>query len=180
MKKKPIHSAERGAAMVEAVFVLPIFICFFLGMLYFESLYHTKLRVMQLARAGAVSYAMDACTDTDPLQTIKKDLAGAKDGDANGNPSSKQQTEQGSIDTTNNAKVGNDGNKPVGQALQDQGFVGDPTSQINVTGVSQASMPRTALDMSIASSSYMSCSDKQKAGDFKGMVDLITHAFPHH
>ena len=67
------RARSRGAAMVEAIVVISVFILFFVGMVYFESLYHEQLRALQLARAAAVAYAMDACPDnTDPLRTVRR------------------------------------------------------------------------------------------------------------
>jgi Flp pilus assembly protein TadG len=110
-KKK--RAARRGAAMVEAVVVISVFILFFLGMVYFRSMYQQKLRMMRLARAAAVGYALNGCNGS-PTQNITQDLGNGSDNSSG--------TSQGGANVSGapgaNPSVGqNSGTPPIGAAV---------------------------------------------------------------
>ncbi len=148
--------------MIEAVFVISIFILFFVGMLYFESLYHTKIRVQGLARAAAVAYAMDACKDANPLQTVQQDLHASTGHGDSPPPSSTATVPVG----TPNKPVGNNGGDPLGSAMKSQGLAGDPTTDIGVNGTASGTTgkPGSGFHASVSSDSYLSCGDAQGDG----------------
>jgi hypothetical protein len=164
--------------MVEAICVISVFALFFLGMVYFESMYHTKIRVQQLARAGAVAYAMDACKDGDPLKTVSQDLQGAQN-----NGSSNQQGSATANVPPPNPPVGNQGGDPVGNAMGDQGFALDPIGGISVQGTAGATTGSTpgsqsrSFKSTVKSDSYVSCGDEQKAGTADAVFHFVGGLF---
>jgi hypothetical protein len=61
---------KRGAALVEAVVVIPFFIIIFASILFVGNLYKEKMRVMRLAKEGAWAFAMENCGNAgDPITT---------------------------------------------------------------------------------------------------------------
>ncbi|MGA7124201.1 MAG: hypothetical protein WBY94_29130 [Polyangiaceae bacterium] len=165
--------------MVEAIVVISVFILFFVGMVYFESLYHEQLRALQLARAAAVAYAMDACPDnTDPLRTVEKDLHGAS---GSGSP---QPTTSATVPVSANRPVGQGGDA-LGGAMQKSGFAGDKVTHVTVQGKAAgttqgpgALSQRWGFRQNVVSNSYMSCGDPQRDGDPGGLWYLVTRSFP--
>lgn len=55
------RNRQRGAAMVEAVVVIPFFLIIFASMIYAGHLYGSKIRTMRLAKQYAWTYAMNNC-----------------------------------------------------------------------------------------------------------------------
>ncbi len=169
MPSRTTRAHARGAAMVEAIFVISIFILFFLGMAYFRSMYQQKLRVSRLARAAAVGYALGGCNGS-PLQSVTADLGSASD-----NGSTSQLNPGGPAGASGSKPtVGQNGGNPVGSALASQGMVGDPIAVINMqapaAGTSQAS-PATAsmgFKANVSTNSYMSCGEAHQKGDLSG------------
>jgi len=59
---------SRGAAMVEAVVVIPFFIIIFASIVFVGKLYTSKLRVMRLSKESAWNFAISNCGNRgDPL-----------------------------------------------------------------------------------------------------------------
>ena len=170
------RASKRGAAMVEAVFMISIFILFFLGMVYFRSMYQQKLRVQRLARAAAVSYALAACNGN-PLASIQADLGNASD-----NNSGQQQgnANLGGM-TPNPSGVGSNGGgsaSPVASAMGNEGVVGDPIAGINVqapaAGTSTGQFgQQIGFKANVGSSAYMSCGENQEDGNVGGSLQYI-------
>jgi hypothetical protein len=165
--------------MVEAIFVISVFILFFLGMVYFYSLYHEHLRVQQLARAGAVAYAMDACQDSNPLQAIEQDL-GASNGQRNttNNPAT-----AGAVGQPNPPIGDKGGADPVAGSMQSSGFVGVQIAGITMNGKAAGTTtygllsPRVGFRSDVISTSYIVCGDPQKDGDAAGAWDYVKDLF---
>jgi len=167
--------------MVEAVFVISVFILFFLGLVYFRSMYEQKLRVARLARSAAVEYALAGCTG-DPMASINADL-----GTAQNNGSSQQQGNAASSMSgmTPSPSIGNANGSGggVGQALGNSGMVGDPVAGIKVSapaaGTTQSSTfgQRFGFRANVGSDSYMSCGDPMRDGDVKGALAFIKGMF---
>lgn len=63
---------KRGAALVEALVVIPFFLLMLAGVIFVGKMYQTKLRIMRLSRQSAWTYAMQGCqgdgTGTDPSE----------------------------------------------------------------------------------------------------------------
>jgi hypothetical protein len=165
--------------MVEAICVISVFILFFLGLVYFRSMYEQKLRGTRLARSAAVEYALAGCNG-DPLASIQADL-----GTAQNNGSAQQ---QGSADTskmTPNPNLGNTngGGGGVGQALGNSGMVGDPIAGISVTAPAAGTTKTSALGQRIGfqskvgADSYMSCGDPQADGTVQGALQYVKGMF---
>jgi Flp pilus assembly protein TadG len=56
------RSRQRGAVLVEAVVVVPVFILLLGGMLFLHHVLREQQRVMQRARTAAWTYAMSSCS----------------------------------------------------------------------------------------------------------------------
>jgi len=179
MNRRLNRARERGAAMVEAIVVISIFILFFLGMVYFESLYHEQLRVQQLARAGAFAYAMKACPDgEDATLAVQADLHNASGG-------SSPQTGNANVPVQSKKQVGNQGSDPLGGAMKMGGFALDKITDVKITGKAAGTTqsgglfsPRWGFRRDVVSDSYLSCGDPQKDGNAGGLFSLVKSAFP--
>jgi hypothetical protein len=165
--------------MVEAIVVISIFILFFLGMVYFRSMYQQKLRVMRLTRAAAVGFSLSGCSGQPTQNLTPQDLSGVTD--------SSQTTTGGAADPGGapgaNPSVGQKAGSPVGNALSDQGMMGDKIAAMNLaapaSGTSQPSPMAKTLGFraNVSSISYMSCGEPHKAGDFSGLIGYATSLF---
>ena len=155
--------------MVESIFVISVFILFFIGMVYFRSMYEQKLRVMRLARAAAVGYALGGCNGN-PLQSVTADLGSASDNGSQNQLNPGGPTADAGADPT----IGQNGGNPVGSALAAQGMVGDPITVINMqapaAGTAQASPATTSMGFkaNVSTLSYMSCGEAHQKGDLAG------------
>ncbi len=58
------RASERGAALVEAAFMMPMFVILFYASLFAHNLSNTYIKASQQARANAWAYAMANCGDT--------------------------------------------------------------------------------------------------------------------
>lgn len=162
--------------MVEAVFVISVFILFFLGMAYFRSMYQQKLRVSRLARAAAVGYALNGCQG-DPLALINQDLGSASNGGQSGSTQGSTQGVTGQAGSKGDPTVsGNSGSgNPVSSSLGSSGMTGDPIAVLNLqgpaaAGTTQSSPWATKIGFSatVSTSSYMSCGDVAQPGTAAG------------
>ncbi len=166
--------------MVEAVFVIAIFILFFLGMAYFRSMYQQKLRIARLARAAAVGYALNGCQG-DPLALVSQDLGSAQNGGQSGQTPG---TAPGPYPApSSNPTVGQNPGNPVGSALGNQGMVGDPIAVINMQAPAGASTQPTPLaakvgfNATLTQNSYMSCGDVAQPGTAAGVWNYASSLF---
>jgi hypothetical protein len=70
-RRRSARRSRRGAALVEALVVIPTFIILFASILFIGSLYRAKLRAMRLSREGAWSYAMADCGEPGDAMTTR-------------------------------------------------------------------------------------------------------------
>jgi hypothetical protein len=166
---------SRGAAMVESIVVISVFILFFVGMVYFRSLYTQKLRVQRLARAAAVAHAMGACNGN-PLDRIKNDMQASASGSGAGRTAGDAPIK---TPTSSDPKASG----PLGQALGNQGVVGDPIAGVLIqagaagTRRDNAWSPPRGFSAKVGSYAYMSCGEDQHDGNAGGMLDYIKGVF---
>lgn len=169
------RAARRGAAMVEAIVVIPVFIALFVGMMYFRQLYKHQLVVMRLARAAAVTYAMTGCNGS-PTEAIDQDIvaSGAAVADVGITPGS---THVGSSGTTN-PTVGS-GGTPVGSALSDKGMDKDGVASVSLSARASAGSPLYSLVFrsTVTSSAYMSCGEVPMRGDATDALKYVKDLF---
>ncbi len=165
--------------MVEAICVISIFILVFLGMVYFQSMYHSQLRAQQLGRAASIAYAMDACGDPSSLQSVQQDLGNAKDNGSSSNP----QPNQGAGSSVNSSQpVGNNGGDPLSGALSQGGFSGDPIADIRLIGWGAGTTKnglfgsRFGFKSTVSSTSHVSCGDKQQKGNAGDVFSFAKNA----
>jgi hypothetical protein len=62
--RRPARRSQRGAALVEAAFMMPMFVILFYASLFAHNLSLTYIKASQQARANAWAYAMANCGDT--------------------------------------------------------------------------------------------------------------------
>jgi len=169
-----------GAAMIEAVFVIAVFVLFFISMVYVRALYENKLRVMRLGRAGAMAFAMNACQNqNDPLQPVRPDLGSATD---NGNSGSQQGNANNAVKPSSSQQVGQNGGDVIGSMMQKSGFAGDPLSVIGLGSNSAASAQqgwsqKTIYQSKVNTVSTVSCGDKQEDGKLGDAIKYIASQF---
>jgi hypothetical protein len=169
-----------GAAMIEAIFVISVFVLFFISMVYIRALYENKLRVMRLGRAGALVFAMNACQNqNDPLQPVRPDLGSATD---NGNSGTQQGNANNAIKPSSSQPVGQKGGDIIGTTMQKSGFTGDPLSVIGLGSNSAASVQqgwtqRTIYQSKVSTVSTVSCGDKQEDGKLGDAIKYIASQF---
>ena len=160
--------------MVESIIVISVFILFFVGMVYFKSLYTQKLRVQRLARAAAVAHAMGAC-EGNALDRIKNDMQQS----ATGTGSGKQAGDAKITTPTAGDKAG----APLGKALDNQGVVGDPIAGVFIQGNAAGNSRQNAWSApkgfaaKVGSNAYMSCGDDQHDGNPAGFLDFVKGEF---
>jgi hypothetical protein len=166
--------------MVEAICVISIFILFFLGMVYFRSLYQQKLRISRLARTAAVGYALNGCQG-DPLAMVSSDLGSASNGGGSGQQAGSAAGPSSAPGS--NPSVGQNTGNPVGSALSSQGMVGDPIAVINMQAPAGATTQPTpwaakvGFSATLTQNSYMSCGDVPQAGTAAGAWSYASQLF---
>lgn len=182
MKPRSIktRSYRRGAAMVEAVIVVSVFILFFLGLSFFRRMYEQKFKVAQLSRTAAVAYALSGCPkDGDALAQIKPDLGSTtnnQSGQSNGSAVPIGAGGQGSSNPTLPGSNKGASQSPVGSLMGDQGVAGDPIAGISLKAGAQAgtndgtafSGNKVFLHTTVHADSYMSCGEQRQDGDKNG------------
>jgi hypothetical protein len=164
--------------MVEAIFMISVFILFFLGMVYFRSMYEQKLRVSQLARSAAVGYALGGCKDSNPLSLVSKDLGSASNNGSNANG-------QGNSSQNQSANVGTSGNggDPLSGSMSDTGVAGDKIAQIAISGPAAGTTKSSPWAQSIGfrakvgTSSFMSCGEERQDGSVGGAFKYVGSMF---
>jgi hypothetical protein len=174
------RAGARGAAMVEAVCVIAVFILFFLGMTYFRTMYQQKLRIARLARAAAVGYALNGCQGS-PLALVQQDLGSGSNGSQSGQQSGSAQGPSGAPNS--NPSVGQNTGNPVNSALGSAGMTGDPIAVITLTTPVSASAqssplaPAMGFNTTLSNNSYMSCGDVAQAGTAAGAWNYASSLF---
>lgn len=170
------RARRRGAAMVESIVVIPIFILFFVGMMYFRKMYQNQLAVMRLARIAAVSYGMNGCNGS-PTAAIDEDIA------AGGISVGSVDTLLGSthIGSTSGSdpKTGQKSGNPVGAALGAKGMDGDKIATASLSSSASAGSPLYAMIFrsTVTSTSYLSCGEPHKAGDVTDVLVYVKDLF---
>ena len=154
---------QRGASLVEAVAVIPVFILFAVGMIYMHRLYTHKLTVQSSARAHTMAYALGGC---------KGDFATvvhASDGNLSNAPPSGV-GDPGDIHPQ-------DGN---GQLMEQQGgetvaTLKHTSSTVQTTFDPGATFPN-ATKTSKSSATAM-CDEVPQKGDLPGLIKYAIHLF---
>ena len=168
---------RRGAAMVEAVIVVSVFILFFLGLSFFRRMNEQKFKVAQLSRTAAVAYALSGCPKGgDALAQIKPDLGSATDNQSGQSTGSSTGIGGGSSDPTLPGSNKGSSQSPVGSLMGNQGVAGDPIAGISLKAGAQAgtndgtafSGNKVFLHTTVHADSYMSCGEQRQDGDKNG------------
>lgn len=172
MKTYKSRGALRGAVFVESIVVISFFTMCFIGVVYFRELYLGKMRVQRLARASAMAHAMGACTG-DPKAGLEGDL-----------PVNPPKPPDESPEPQNPADLG----APPGKAKDalDKARAGTPLDTITKITVTtsaaagtQASpaAKRDGFESTVDSSSFVTCADPARGGDFNEVLPHIEDVF---
>jgi hypothetical protein len=162
--------------MIESIVCISVFILFFLGMVYFRSMYQQKLRMTRLGRAAAVGYALSGCSGSNPLAQVSADLGNATNA---GQPGAQQGTGGGI--SSGNPSVGS--GAPLSGAESSKGTIGDPIALIKMSGPasgttqSSAIGPKLGFSATVGTSSYMSCGQAPEAGSVSGALQFVKGLF---
>jgi hypothetical protein len=174
----PRSRRERGAIFVEAIIVITSFTLLFLGLVFFRDFYRKEMFLARLARASTLAYSMGGCQDNDPASWAKADL-GKSTNVKPGRTNDSQPTDSRPVTGSDKAKdivnslpgTGSDNSilNPVGSvALSSQ--VSDQTRQGLFSGTFGFTKPAH-------STSFVSCGDKVRDGDFGEIVSVVTSRF---
>lgn len=169
--------AARGAAMVESLVVISVMILFFLGMVFFHSMYGQKLRAMTLARSATVAHAMNACGDS-PSAYIQAELNGAI------TTSVPQPGGNFNVAALSAPQMNLSGNSQVADWLSKMNFTVELTTEMDVTahgGVqAQDKMTLVGFQSNPSTASFALCGDTEQAGNYPNIVQNISihDAFP--
>jgi hypothetical protein len=163
--------------MVESLVVISIMVLFFMGMVFFHSLYGQKLRALTLARSAAVAHAMNACAD-EPTSYIQGQLGGAA--------STSVPLPGASFDpkAVSAPDVGLSHNSPVANWLATLNFTTEVTTEVDVTthagAQAQENMKVFGFQASPSTASFALCGDRESQGNYENVVKSISihDAFP--
>ena len=178
--------SQRGAAIIEALFVCSIFILGLLGMVYFRGLYLKKLGAQRMARAAVIAHSMVGCKDNQPRAWLARDGNGYR---VLGAPptrtpaiNAKTNESYANSDTSSNSlapgllgKLGkssgttSDG-KGMLNPITDAHLAGD-VEVSNRSGV--LSKDGTSFRGEVGSQSFVSCGDEVKRGDYGSIIEMI-------
>ena len=161
--RAPVRAYARGASLVEAVAVIPVFILFAVGMIYMHRLYNHKLTVQSSARSHTMAYALGGCNGdfATVVHSSTGNLSGAPPSGV-GNP--------GDIHPQ-------DGN---GQLMEQQGGESVATlkhtsSTVQTTFEPGSTFP-SATKTSKSSATAM-CDETPQKGDLPGLIKYAIHLF---
>jgi hypothetical protein len=177
------RARQRGVAFVEALIIICSFVLFTIGLVFFFNLYTKKLKIARAARASAMAYAMGGCEANNPLDWAKADLPNSTS-TSPGTANNKQPTREsrGVPGGTN----GGEKAKSIVSSLPgtgDDGNILNPVGSVGMTVmVETQSKPGplatpTGFKHSVSSTSYVTCNDKVRKGDFGEIVDYVTKLF---
>jgi hypothetical protein len=157
------RSGERGASLVEAVAVIPVFLLFMAGMSYMHRLYTHKLTVESSARSHTMAYALGGC------QGDFATVVHANDGNLSQAPPSGV-GDPGDIHPQ-------DGN---GQLMEQQGgetvaTLKHTSSTVQTTFDPGSTFPNATK--SSQSSSTAMCDEVPQKGDLPGLIKYAIHLF---
>jgi hypothetical protein len=154
---------QRGASLVEAVAVIPIFLLFFVGMLYMFKLYSQKMSAQSAARSHAMAYALGGCR---------------------GDYGTVTQSNGGSLTTAPPSGVSDPSSlhpqDPNGQQMETQGGESVATLSHTSSKVQSTFDPGTTLPSatkSVSSTSTVMCDEVPQDGSLKGLINYAIHLF---
>lgn len=170
--KSPRRRA-RGAAFVEALVVISVFILFLMGTIFFRELYVKKLTTMRVARAGAMAHAMAAC---------KPDIRAVLRDDLSESFTVKQRASADVVPTERARAQHSLADKILG-GTGDRGTLLNEVNEVSLSSSASATSkptlfgPELGFRGDVASSSYVSCSDELGFDQYESIVPFITSKF---
>jgi hypothetical protein len=154
---------QRGASLVEAVAVIPVFILFFVGMIYVHKIYAKKMDAQRLARSETMAYALGGC------QGDYATVVHTNDGQQQNAPPSPL-PDPNSI-------------HPQGQQAQNMdqhasyGIASLRHTSSKVQGTVDMGNDLQSAKKTMSSSSVAMCGDKPVDGNLKGLINYAIHLF---
>ena len=154
-RRSQTRARQRGAIFVESIIVITFFTTCFIGTMFFRELYVKKARVQRVARAAAMSFAMNACQG-DPNAGLDKDMPQNQPPPSNG---------QGPPDA--NTGRGSSSDKNASSALAAMGGAPfDPTTSVSVHTTAEAvtqkdpASKKQGFTADVGSTSTVGCMDQ--------------------
>jgi len=168
---------KRGAILVEAAIVIASFVLFFMGIVYFRMFYTKQIRMGRLARASTIAYSMGACEASDPGEWARPDIS--------------KQTTQATSNNQNEKVEKKESTSPGGeQSNEAQGMLseipgaGSDDSWLNPIGhlglsteARSSDRPGKGFKGTASSTSFVSCGDKVRPGQYDEILGIITRHF---
>jgi hypothetical protein len=170
-------SASLGAAMLEAIIVIMVFIVFLIGMIYFRVLFTHKLASMRLSRVAAVSYGMIGCSGSQ-TNAITPDLTLDTFAAATPIPAT-----AGSVDVTLIPGAGPSFGQIPGSPVQTAAGTFQDQFADNITGMGISSTAaagttgNTWFSSTVNGNSYMSCGESPQAGSINDIIPYVKSLF---
>jgi hypothetical protein len=154
---------RRGASLVEAVAVIPIFILFFVGMIYVHKIYAKKMDAQRLARSETMAYALGGCQG-DYATVVHSTQGSQTNAPPSGVPDPNGIHPQGgqAQNMDNHANYGVATLRHTSTKVQGTVDMGHDLQSANKT---------------MSSSSVAMCGDKPVDGNLKGLINYAIHLF---
>jgi hypothetical protein len=151
---------KRGAALVEAVVVIPFFIIIFASILFVGNLYKEKMRVMRLTKESAWAYAMENCGNAGDGMTTTG-IPRSEDAPGGG-PGASEPADTGDANLGDSEKAGGD---MAGLASKDYG-----SSQAQMKSSVTADGYIGGLTKDVTSHTRVMCNEAPYNGDLIGFL----------
>jgi hypothetical protein len=163
--------------MVEAAIVIASFVLFFMAIVYFRKFYTKQIRVGRLARASTIAYSMGACEAKDPGEWARPDISPSTT-QATANTAKTPVAKNGSTAPGTNSNEASSILNQVPGAGSDDSFL-NPIGHLGLSTEARSSdKPGKGFKGTAASTSFVSCGDKVREGQYDELVDMVTSAFP--
>ena len=155
------RKGQRGAALVEAVVVIPFFIIIFASMIFIGQLYGEKQRTMREAKQNVWVYAMSNCEGS------MSNVSSESDGD----PASQMNSQDPNVNTNPTQQFSG---SSAGMAKLDQDM---GTASSTVTGAVTASKGIGGFTNKLSTTTRMQCNEAPIDGDLFGVFKFAWNLF---
>ena len=152
---------SRGAAMVEAVVVIPFFIIIFASMIFVAKLYGEKQRTMRVAKEYSWTYAMSNCESGGANAALE----------SGGSPMGQMETEDPNVNSDPLEQF-NGSDPGMDKFNKDWG-----TASATVTGSVTASKAIGGFTNDLSTTTKVQCNEKRQKGNLRGVFGFAWDLF---
>jgi hypothetical protein len=163
--------------MVEAAIVIASFVLFFMAIVYFRKFYTKQIRVGRLARASTIAYSMGACEAKDPGEWARPDISQSTTQATASTAKTPVAKKNGSTSPGTESKEASGILSQIPGAGSDDSFL-NPIGHLGLsTEANSSDKPGKGFKGTAASTSFVSCGDKVREGQYGELVDMVTSVF---